>query len=84
MNVLILLMLFFAVVFVVLSILIIRELAKRNIKINVLFLRLLLPKYVHDYKKITEKETGKPGPLFYPWIVSINLTLLCFILSRVL
>lgn len=84
MNVLILLMLFFAVVFVVLSILIIRELAKRNIKINILFLRLLLPKYVHDYKKITEKESGRPGSLFYPWIVSINLTLLCFILSRVL
>lgn len=84
MNILILLMLLFAVVFVIISILIVRELAKRNIKINILFLRFLLPKYVHDYKIITEKEKGKPGPLFYPWIVSINLALLCFILFLVL
>lgn len=84
MNILIALMFLFAVVFVVLSILIVRELAKRDVKINILFLRFLMPKYVHDYKKITEKESGKPGPLFYPWIISINLALLCFILFLVL
>jgi len=61
---------------IVISIMIISELQKRKIKINFFLIRLLLPKYVHQYKKITLEETGKVGALYYRWIVSINLTLI--------
>jgi hypothetical protein len=69
----------FAVVFVisnvVTSVLITAALGKRNIKINFLFLRLLILKYVKQYRDITLQETGRVGVLFYCWIVSINLAL---------
>ncbi len=74
---------FFVLIFVVVSILIMSELQKRDIKINFFLLRLLLPKYVHQYKKITKKETGKVGALFYYWIISINLALVSFIVGMI-
>jgi hypothetical protein len=69
--------LFFVICFVVISILIVLVLDKRNIKTNFLWLRLFLFKYVNQYKKITLAETGKVGSLFYLWILSINLALVC-------
>jgi len=74
---------FFVLIFVVVSILIMNELQKRGIKINFFLMRLLLPKYVHQYKKITKKETGKVGALFYYWIISINLALVSFIVGMI-
>ena len=74
---------FFVLIFVVVSILIMSELQKRGIKINFFLMRLLLPKYVHQYKKITLKETGKVGALFYYFIASINLVLISFILGMI-
>ena len=47
-------------------------LRKRNLKVSFIFLRLLAPKYASQYRETTRKETGKTGPLFYHWIVSIN------------
>jgi hypothetical protein len=61
-----------AVIYVVFSMLIVRELQKRKVKINFFFLKLYLPKYAHQYKQITLQETGKVGSLFYGWLVSIN------------
>ena len=69
-----------ALLYVVSSILIMHELRKRNIKVSFLFSRLLIPKYAHQYKKITLKENGKVGSIFYLWIVSINLALILVIL----
>ena len=69
---------------IVFTILIISELQKRKVKINFFLLRLYIPKYVHQYKKITLEETGKVGALFYYWIVSINLTLFLAIIGIVL
>ncbi len=74
---------FFVLIFVVVSILIMSELQKRDIKINFFLMRLLLPKYAHQYKKITKKETGKVGALFYYWIISINLALVSFIVGMI-
>jgi len=74
---------FFVLIFVVVSILIMNELQKRGIKINFFLMRLLLPKYVHQYKKITKKETGKVGALFYYWIISINLALVSLIVGMI-
>jgi hypothetical protein len=48
--------------------------------VSFLFLRILIPKYASQYKEITLKETGKVGPLFYHWIISINIALISVIL----
>jgi hypothetical protein len=53
-------------------------------KINWIFLRLFVLKYISDYRYITIKKTGRPGPLFYPFIVSMNLALLFTILGLAL
>ena len=40
-----------------------------------LWLRFFAPKYASQYKRLTTKETGRTGPLFYHWLVSINAAL---------
>ena len=77
----------FCVLFnVVITMIIISELQKRKVKINFFLLRLFIPKYVHQYKKITLEETGKVGSLYYWCIGSINLAwvlaVVGFIFSR--
>lgn len=72
------------IVFVVLSIMISHQVAKRGVKVNILFLRFFVIKYAHQYKQFTEEETGKIGPLLYPWIVSINTALVLAIVSSIL
>jgi len=37
-------------------------LSMRGIKINYLFIKVLIIKYVHQYRKITQQETRKRGP----------------------
>lgn len=84
---------FFAVIagiaviwYVVSSILIYNELKKRNVKVNFIFIRFMIISYANQYKKITMKETGKVGLLFYHWLVSINVALvftIAVIISKV-
>jgi hypothetical protein len=62
------------------TILIYEALRKRNVKVSFLFLKFLAPKYASQYKEITRKETGKTGPLFFHWILSINTALIAAIL----
>ena len=50
-------------------------LRKRDVKVSFLWLRVMIPWYVERYKRITLKETGRIGLLYYHWIISINLTL---------
>ena len=59
-------------------------LSKHGIKINYVFLRLYLPKYIHQYRKITVEENGKPGNLFYAFIVSMNIALVFTIIGIIL
>ncbi len=61
---------------VVTSLLIFSSLQRRGIPVSFLWLRALAPKYAHQYKVITRQESGKTGPLFYHWIISINLALI--------
>lgn len=72
------------VIYVVFSMLIVHELRKRNVKINIVFLRLFLLKYAHQYKEMTQMETGRVGPLFYGWIMSINAALVFAVIGLVL
>jgi hypothetical protein len=65
-----------AILFVVLAMKMVHELSRRGVKINYLFIRPLIIKYMHLYRQITLKEDGKVGPLFYPCIGSINLALI--------
>ncbi len=60
---------------VVISLIVYDSLKKRGIPVSFLWLRMMAPKYAFQYKKITKAETGSVGPLFYHWIVSINLAL---------
>jgi hypothetical protein len=45
--------------------------------------RIYFYKYLSAYKELTRKETGKPGPLYGLWILTINLTLV-FALAGIL
>lgn len=59
-------------------------LQKKNVKMeHFVFIRLFIFKYVSKYKAITKSETGKTGWLFYIWILSINLLLLCIVVFLV-
>ena len=60
---------------IVAGILICNELGKRGVKVNYVFIKALIPFYAHRYKKMTRQETGRAGPLFYHWIISINAAL---------
>jgi hypothetical protein len=73
-----------AVFGVVSSIVITSWLSKHGIKINYPFIKVLIIKYVHQYRKITQQEGGKPGPWFYSYIVSMNLALIFAIIGIVL
>ena len=83
-NVLLALALVFVGIFVILSIMIVHEVSKRGVKINYFLLRLYIIKYVHQYKKLTLEETGRVGPLYYPCVISVNLTLILAIAGLIL
>ncbi len=69
---------------IVSSIVIVSFLKKHGIRINYLLLRILILKYLHQYHQITQKETGKPGPWFYSYIISMLLALIFMIIGIVL
>jgi hypothetical protein len=51
-------------------------LQKRGVAVNWVWLRvLILTKYLDQYREITRQETGRTGPLYYSYIVAINLAL---------
>ena len=52
--------------------------------INILFFRLLILKYIHQYYEITMQENGKPGIWFYSYISAMNIALLCAIIGAIL
>ncbi len=56
----------------------------RGYKINWVFLRLFVLKYISEYRNITIKESGRPGPLFYPFVISMNLALLFAVVGLLL
>lgn len=69
---------------VVSSIVIASFLSRRGIKINYLFIKVLILKYIHQYRKITLQETGKPGLWFYSYLISMNFALVFAIIGIVL
>jgi len=59
-------------------------LSRRGIKVNYVFIRVLILKYIHQYRKITMQEKGRPGPWFYSFVISMNLALVFAIVRIVL
>lgn len=59
-------------------------LSSRGRKINFIFFRILILKYIHDYYEITLEENGKPGPWFYSYVVSMNLALVSAVIGLAL
>lgn len=58
--------------------------SERGTKINFFLYRIYIIKYVSQYKQITEAEDGEPGPWFYSFVISMNLTWLLAIIGFVL
>lgn len=58
--------------FIVSGMMMVNELMKRGGKINFIFINVMFPVYAHRYKKISLKETGRVGSLYYHWLVAIN------------
>ena len=48
------------------------DLRGRGESVNFFLLRVIAPFYAYRYRRITREETGRTGPLFYHWVVSIN------------
>lgn len=48
------------------------DLRGRGESVNFFLLRMMAPFYAYRYRRITREKTGRTGPLFYHWIVSIN------------
>jgi len=57
---------------------------KRGFKVNWIFLKVLIIKYVGQYREVTLKETGKVGPWYYSFIVAMNLALVTGIIGCIL
>ncbi len=55
---------------IVFSMMIVQEVSRKGAKINFVLLRLYIIKYIDQYRKLTLKETGKVGPLYYPCVGS--------------
>ncbi len=69
----------------VFSYMIYRYLSKHGKKINYWWnLRFNMPKYLGQYRKLTIEEDGKPGNLFYAWIISTSLFLVSAIILVVI
>ena len=68
------------IIYVVSTVMIFSKLKVRGEKVSFLWLRIFMISYAHKYKKLTREESGKVGYLFYLWIISINIALICAVL----
>ena len=62
--------------YIVSTVMIYSYLKDRGENVSFLWLRLFMISNANRYKKITKKETGKVGYLFYMWIISVNVALI--------
>jgi hypothetical protein len=57
------------------SVLIGRYLHRRGENVNILLYRAFFLKHLHRYRVLTQEERGRPGGLFYHFVIPINATL---------
>jgi hypothetical protein len=66
------------------SVLIGRYLARHGEKVNFLLFRARFLQHLSRYRALTNAEQGRPGGLFYHFVIPINTTLLLLVLWIVL
>ena len=69
---------------IVSSIVITDALRKRGTKINWIFLKIMIIKYVCQYREMTRTETGRTGPWYYSFVITMNLALVTAVVGLVL
>jgi hypothetical protein len=69
---------------VVAAVLIAVDLSKRGHSVSVVWLRLMILKYLHEYSRITREETGRVGPLFYHYVVPLNIALVIVVILAIM
>lgn len=69
---------------VVAAIMIARDLHRRGEPVSFFWLRLMILKYLADYSRVTTAETGRVGPLFYHYVVPLNIALVLAIVLVVI
>jgi hypothetical protein len=55
------------------TLLVYAALRRRHLPVSFFWLRVAILKYLGQYREVTRQEGGRTGPLFYHWLVSINL-----------
>ena len=67
---------------VVAALLIAADLRRRGMPVSYPWLRLLILKYLYQYAKVTQEESGRVGPLFYHYVAPLNVALvICVVLA---
>ncbi len=66
------------------SLLIARDLEKHGVHVNYLWLRVMILKYLSQYRRVTLQETGQVGSLFYHYVIPLNMALVLTIILAVL
>ena len=51
-------------------------LQERGYRINWFLIKLFIPKYVSQYRELTIRETGRVGPLFWGFVICMNIALI--------
>jgi len=57
---------------------------ERGVKVNWLFLRVLIMRYVGQYRDITRSETGRVGFWYYSCVGAMNLALATAVIGLIL
>lgn len=63
---------------------IVQELQKTSVAKSIFVMRYLPWHYLEEYRKVTLSQSGKPGPLYYHYTLSILAVLLCAIILALL
>jgi len=66
------------------SLLIARDLEKRGVHVSYLWLRVMILKYLNQYRRVTLEETGRVGSLFYHYVIPLNMALVLTIILVIL
>jgi hypothetical protein len=60
------------------------DLDRRGLPVSAIWLRVMILKYLHEYARVTREETGRVGPLFYHYVVPLNIALVIVVVVAVI
>jgi hypothetical protein len=66
------------------SLIIARDLEKRGVPVTFLWLRVMILSYLHQYSAVTREQDGRVGPLFYHYVVPLNIALVLVVVMAIL